>query len=82
MTPLAPRGDNLPKKTWRPNEDLAAARANHAYPQAGCQGEPLSQECGACGGSGIVRLRQDWACFTCNGTGRVLRSGWDTPHCG
>lgn len=75
MTPLAPRGDSLPKRTWRPNEDIAAARANHTYPQTGCQGEPLGQPCGACGGKGCQA-------GLCNGTGRVLRSGWDTPHCG
>lgn len=76
MTPLAPRGDSLVKRTWRPAEDIAAARANHAYPEAGCQGEALSEPC-----SGGLAGRHG-SCEACLGTGRVLRSGWDTPFCG
>jgi hypothetical protein len=40
---LAPWGDSLPKRTWRPVEDLYHLRASHAYPVAGCQGEPLPE---------------------------------------
>ena len=55
---LVPWGDSLPKRTWRQLEDVYALRRHHAYPVAGCQGDPLP-ECQPC--RKPKRERERWA---------------------
>lgn len=73
---LVPWGDDLPKRTWRQGEDIGHQRRHHAYPVAGCQGEPLRKRCPWCRGegferaSGVLRL----PCLSCGGCGRQPKS--------